>query len=153
MGGYTPAVTVGSTTVYNSLWPSGMCPTRLGTSSPSVTCIAFVRSHWIQPQKRFSWCIYRMVLSCVLLSTPMACTYYYLVLTHLLRPRVAATRVYPLLRTTVQFLPAENWRALTERDNFTTPLGARHNASLRPSWITDPSSTVPLPEQMHYVQI
>ena len=57
-GGYTPADKAGSITVYNSLWLSGMRPTRLGTSSPSVTCVAFVGSHWIQRHKRFFWCIY-----------------------------------------------------------------------------------------------
>ena len=152
-GGSTPAVTAGSIMVYNSLCLSGMRPTRLGLSSPSVTCGAFVRSCWTQPWKRFSWYIYRMVPYCVLLSTQTACTYCYLVLTHLLRPHVTATHVYPPSRTTVQFLLAESWREPTEQDNFTTPSGTRHNASLRPSWITGPSSTVLLPEQTHNVQI
>ena len=88
----------------------------------------------------------------ILLSTQMACTYCYLLLTHLLRPRVTATHVYPPSQTTVQFLLAESWREPTEQDNFTAPSGAHHNASLRPSWITGPSSTVPLPEQTHNVQ-
>ena len=80
---------------------------------------------------------------------------------YLLVPSVNPTTKLPIHSYSCVSTVADNRAVFTRQelegadreDNSIVPSDARHSENLRPSWTTDPSSTVLLPKQMHNVQI